>query len=64
MFPPDAGTNVVTETTSVETEVDLEIAKSDFPDPVASGTALTYTTGAVAVECDYCGDMGGMDCGM
>src|SRR4029450_13421185 len=52
---PDANTanNSDTETTQVDTQADLSIAKNDSPDPVVAGTNLTYTldfTNAVASD--------------
>ena len=40
---PVPGNNDSTQTTTVDGEADLSITKSDTPDPVAAGGALTYT---------------------
>ena len=40
---PDASNDSATEGTSVQTEADLSITKSDSADPVLAGTDLTYT---------------------
>ena len=39
---PDGGNNSDTETTTVATSADLQISKTDTPDPVVAGTNLTY----------------------
>jgi uncharacterized repeat protein (TIGR01451 family) len=40
---PIPGNDTTFEDTTVETEADLGISKTDDPDPVIAGTALTYT---------------------
>ncbi|MFN8454391.1 MAG: DUF11 domain-containing protein [Anaerolineae bacterium] len=42
-FDPLTTNNVATSSTTVNIETDLEISKSDFPDPVVAGRTLTYT---------------------
>jgi large repetitive protein len=41
----DQNNNTDTETTAVVTSADLEVTKSDAPDPVPTGANLTYTIG-------------------
>ncbi|HJQ27569.1 MAG TPA: HYR domain-containing protein [Blastocatellia bacterium] len=40
---PTAGNNTGTATTTIQTEADLAVTKSDSPDPVIAGNNLTYT---------------------
>ncbi len=40
---PDPGNNTATEPTTVITETDLQVTKSDSPDPVVAGETLTWT---------------------
>ena len=40
---PTPGNNTTSEDTTVEFQADLEVVKSDDPDPVAAGATLTYT---------------------
>ena len=40
---PDGSNDSATEGTSVQTEADLSITKTDSADPVLAGTDLTYT---------------------
>jgi uncharacterized repeat protein (TIGR01451 family) len=42
-FDPDMENNSASEDTAVDRETDLEIAKSDGPDPVIAGESLVYT---------------------
>jgi uncharacterized repeat protein (TIGR01451 family) len=42
-FDPDMANNSASAATTVNKETDLEIAKSDDPDPVIAGEILTYT---------------------
>ena len=40
---PTSGNNTATATTTVNAQADLAVTKSDSPDPVTAGNALTYT---------------------
>jgi uncharacterized repeat protein (TIGR01451 family) len=40
---PTPGNNTATATTTVNTQADLQVTKSDSPDPVTSGNNITYT---------------------
>jgi uncharacterized repeat protein (TIGR01451 family) len=42
-FDPDSSNNSDTITTTVQTEADLQVSKSDTPDPVVAGETLSYS---------------------